>query len=151
MALARRKPAIAITRHDHEMLSRLADSYAARDAELADELYTELDRARIVGDGSARNVVRIGSALRFTSDAGEDRVVKLVLPGEADISAGKVSVMTPIGIALIGLSAGQSMDWTARDGRRHKLTVVSVEAPDVVVEPAARPMAVTGEQQASQS
>ena len=129
MALARRKPAISITRRDHETLTRLADSYAAHNADLAEELYTELDRARIVSDGQAgRSVVRIGSSLRFTTDAGEDRTVTLVLPGEADISAGKVSIMTPIGIALIGLSAGQSMDWAARDGHSHKLTVVSVEA-----------------------
>ncbi|MBS7544818.1 nucleoside diphosphate kinase regulator [Ancylobacter oerskovii] len=129
MAPARRKPAIAITRPDHETLTRLADSYASRNSGLAEELYTELDRARIVAAGPAgRNIVRIGSSLRFTTDAGEDRTVTLVLPGEADIAAGKVSVMTPIGIALIGLSSGQSMDWTARDGRSHKLTVISVEA-----------------------
>lgn len=59
----------------------------------------------------------------------------LVLPGEADIAAGKVSVMTPIGIALIGLSAGRSMNWTARDGRIHKLTVVSVEPGQATTPP----------------
>lgn len=68
----------------------------------------------------------MGSTLRFTSDLGEDRQVTLVFPGEADIAEGKVSVTTPIGAALIGLSAGQSIDWTARDGRVHRLTVESV-------------------------
>jgi regulator of nucleoside diphosphate kinase len=65
--------------------------------------------------------------LRFTTDAGEDRTVTLVFPGRADIAEGKVSVLTPIGVALIGLAVGQSIDWTARDGRTHRLTVRDVE------------------------
>lgn len=124
-----RKPAITTTRSDHERLSRLAESYLARNPQVAEELLAELDRARVVGDGRiAADVVRMGSTLRFTSDLGEDRQVTLVFPGEADIAEGKVSVLTPIGAALIGLSAGQSIDWTARDGRVHRLTVESVGA-----------------------
>ena len=124
-----RKPAITISRSDHEKLTRLAESIANRNPDVADELFAELDRARVVVDGQLRpDIVCIGSALRFTTDSGEDRQVTLVLPSEADIAAGKVSILTPIGIALIGLSAGQSIDWTARDGRRHRLTVESVEA-----------------------
>jgi regulator of nucleoside diphosphate kinase len=127
----RQKPAIAMTRSDHERLSHLADAFSARNPAVADQLFAELDRARVVADGRlAASVVRMGSTLRFTTDAGEDRTVTLVYPGEADIAEGKVSVLTPIGAALIGLSAGQSIDWTARDGRTHRLTVESVEAPD---------------------
>lgn len=127
--LARRKPAILVTRHDHEQLTKLADSYSNSQPDLAEELYTELDRARVVGNEKAgTGFVRIGSSFRFTTDGGDDRTVTLVLPGEADIAEGKVSVMTPIGVALIGLSAGQSMKWKARDGNAHTLTVVSVAA-----------------------
>ncbi|HET7411396.1 MAG TPA: nucleoside diphosphate kinase regulator [Pararhizobium sp.] len=123
-----RRPAITMTRSDHERLTRLADSFANRNAAVADQLFAELDRARIVADGQARaDIVRMGSTLRFTTDAGEDRVVTLVFPNEADIAEGKISVLTPIGAALIGLSAGQSIDWTARDGRVQRLTVESVE------------------------
>jgi regulator of nucleoside diphosphate kinase len=123
----RRKPAITMTHSDHARLSRLADSYSTRNQDVADQLFAELDRARLVADGSLRgDVVRMGSTLRFTTDAGEDRTVTLVFPGEADIAEGKVSVLTPIGAALIGLSAGQSIDWTARDGQTHRLTVESV-------------------------
>ena len=125
-----RKPSITITRSDQERLSRLAESYLARNPQVAEELLSELDRARVVEDCQiAADVVRMGSTLRFTSDLGEDRQVTLVFPGEADIAEGKISVLTPIGAALIGLSAGQSIDWTARDGRLHRLTVESVEAP----------------------
>ena len=133
-----RKPAIAMTRTDHDRLSRLAESYLSRNAEVAEELLAELDRARVVDDGRiGRDVVRMGSTLRFTSEVGEDRRVTLVFPGEADIAAGKVSILTPIGAALIGLSAGQSIDWTARDGRVHRLTVESVEPPGMQPEASA--------------
>jgi regulator of nucleoside diphosphate kinase len=125
-----RKPAISITRSDYERLSRLTQSNAVRNPDVADELLAELDRARVVEDGRiASGTVRMGSTLHFTSDLGEDMRVTLAFPGEADIAQGKISILTPIGAALIGLSAGQSIDWTARDGRIHRLKVESVEAP----------------------
>lgn len=128
----RRKPAITMTRSDHSSLSRLAESRAARDPDMPEQLLTELDRARVVEDRRiAADVVRMGSTLRFTTDAGEDRTVTLVFPGEADIARSKVSVLTPIGAALIGLSASQSIDWTSRDDRVHRLTVEHVEQNDV--------------------
>lgn len=124
----KRKPAIAMTRSDHERLSRLADSLARRNPGLADQLFAELDRARRVDESRlAPDIVRMGSHVRFASDLGEDRTVTLVFPGQADIAEGRISVMTPIGVALIGLAAGQSIDWTAPDGRLHRLTVMSVD------------------------
>lgn len=125
-----RKPAIALTRHDYERLSRLAEANVSRIPEVAEALLAELDRARTVDESRiAPDVVRMGSSVRFTSDLGEDRRVTLVFPGEADIAANKISILTPIGTALIGLSSGQSIDWTARDGRVHRLTVQEVEPP----------------------
>lgn len=125
------KPTITIAVSDHERLARLAESHASRLPEVADELMAELERARVVPDERlSADVVRMGSKIRFTSDLGENRQVTLVFPGDADIAQGKVSILTPIGAALIGLSKGQSIDWTARDGRVHRLTVAAVEAPD---------------------
>ncbi len=133
-----RKPAITVTRTDSERLWRLAESFAGRNPAVAEELLSELDRAKVVEDGRlAADVVRMGSSLRFTSDLGENRDVTLVFPGEADIAEGKVSILTPIGVALIGLSEGQSIDWTARDGRTHRLTVESVRPPAGLAAPAA--------------
>lgn len=122
-----RKPPIALTHSDHDALARLAESISGKNPALAELLFEELDRARVVADARLRpDVVRMGSTLRFTTDSGEDRTVTLVFPGEADIAEGKVSILTPIGAALIGLSAGQSIDWTARDGRTHRLVVEAV-------------------------
>ncbi|WP_299812345.1 nucleoside diphosphate kinase regulator [uncultured Roseibium sp.] len=126
-----RKPGITVTRSDHERLWLLAEAHASRDEDLAEVLLGELERARVVEDARiSANVVRMGSTLRFTSDLGEDRRVTLVFPGEADIAEGKVSILTPIGVALIGLSEGQSIDWEDRGGRIHRLTVQSVGVPD---------------------
>ncbi|MAN80094.1 MAG: nucleoside diphosphate kinase regulator [Rhodospirillaceae bacterium] len=121
------KPPITLARSDHDRLWGLAEGVSDRNPEVSSQLLAELDRAEIVPDERIdANVVRMGSTLRFTTDTGEDRTITLVFPSEADISAGKVSILTPIGAALIGLSAGQSIDWTARDGQAHRLTVESV-------------------------
>ncbi len=123
------KPAIVMTRSDHERLSRLGESHLSRNPEVAEKLLSELDRARVVDEARlGPDVVRMGSTLRFTSDLGEDRRATLVFPAEADIAEGKISILTPIGVALIGLSVGQSIDWTARDGQVHRLRVEQVEA-----------------------
>jgi regulator of nucleoside diphosphate kinase len=45
----------------------------------------------------------------------------------ADIAQGKISILTPIGVALLGLSEGQSIAWKTRDGREQRLTVLAVE------------------------
>jgi regulator of nucleoside diphosphate kinase len=53
----------------------------------------------------------------------------LVLPENADINAGKISVLTPVGAALIGLSPGQAMEWSGNDGKECLLTVLAVSRP----------------------
>jgi regulator of nucleoside diphosphate kinase len=105
---------------------------AARDRfpDVARELEAEMARASIA-DAAAipTSVVKMDSVVEFRSVAGQQRRVELVFPIDADIARGKVSILTPIGMALIGLSAGQSIQWTARNGTLHELTVVSVEQP----------------------
>ena len=125
-----RKPKIRISQSDHARLSALASTFAARNPEASDELLAELERARVVADGWVYSgTVRMGATVTFKPDSGDRKTVTLVYPGEADISAGKVSILTPIGTALIGLSAGQSIMWTARDGRQHELLVLGVSHP----------------------
>lgn len=126
----RRKPNIRISKTDHERLSTLANAVAARNPDVSDELLAELERARIVADGSiSADVIQMGSTVTFKPDTGEAKTVTLVFPGAADISEGKVSILTPIGTALIGLSTGQSILWNTRDGHRHELSVLAVSQP----------------------
>ena len=53
----------------------------------------------------------------------------LVYPVDADIAEGRISVMTPVGTALIGLRIGQSITWRDRANKRHMLTVLDVVQP----------------------
>lgn len=131
------KPPIAIARSEHAQLSGLADVLSRKNPGLADQFFTELARADIFPDEASRDVVRMGSTLDYRTDLGEQRTVTLVFPAEEDIAAGKVSVITPIGIALIGLSAGDTMDWRTRDGRVQRLTVTRLHQREPAVQAAA--------------
>ncbi len=123
-------PAITLGQADHAKLNALAMAGLERMPDLADRLLEELDRAKVVADGKVpESVVRMGSSVTYVTNAGQEQTVTLVYPADADIEAGRVSVMTPIGTALIGLKAGQSITWRDRSDKRHKLTVVSVLAP----------------------
>ena len=126
-AAAPRLPDIVIRAADEERLAAMATSLLDSKPELAEELLAELARARLV-DGAAlpADTVQMGTTLTYEAD-GRRRRVTLVYPPEADIAAGRVSVLTPIGAALLGLAEGQSIEWTARDGRKQRLTVVAVE------------------------
>lgn len=125
-----RLPAITIARSEFERLCNLADLLTDRDPPAAEQLSRELDRARVVDDARmAPGVVRIGSSVTFRIDEEPPQSVELVLPGDADIARQRISVLTPVGTALLGLSAGQAIAWTARDGRVRRLSVVSVAPP----------------------
>ncbi|MGW6779076.1 nucleoside diphosphate kinase regulator [Brucella pseudogrignonensis] len=123
----RKKPKIVVSDIDHERLTILAGNASEKLEEVAEELMQELDRAKVVPQKKLpADVVRMGSTVEFRSNDGHERKVTLVYPGEADIAQGKISILTPIGTALIGLTPGQSMSWTARDGKAHELSVISV-------------------------
>lgn len=122
------KPRIVVSDIDYKRLTDLAAAAHGRFRDVAEELLAEMDRAQVVSAAAVpANAVRMGSTVTFQSDTGQQRRVTLVFPAEADIAENKISVLTPIGAALIGLSTGQSITWIARDGRQHELTVLSVE------------------------
>jgi len=125
--LAINKPDIVISEADHARLSRLAEGLLERLPEVAGELLTEVERAKIVAaEALPRNVVAMGSSVEYATEEGQTRRVTLVYPDEADIAKDRISVLTPIGAALIGLGEGQSITWTTRDGRTRELRVLRV-------------------------
>lgn len=127
---AARRPSIVLSEDDHDILVGLAERGARGNPEAARLLMEEADRADLVP--AARlpaNVIALGSHVVFTDEAsGTTRSVQVVLPAEADIGQGRVSVLSLVGAGLIGLKAGQSIDWPTQDGRMRRLRVVSVEA-----------------------
>lgn len=122
-------PPITLATTDHNQLARLALAGTGHSSDAADDLLYELDRAQIVADPDVpADVVRMGSRVRFRTGRDERHVI-LTYPAEADIASRRVSVLTPVGTALIGLRAGQSITFRTRDGRPQMLTVLAVLPP----------------------
>lgn len=92
------------------------------------DLADELDRAIVVpSDRIPRDVVTMNSRLIYADEsAGTRREVELVFPNEADPLTGRVSVLAPVGCALLGLRVGQSIDWNLPNGHVHRLRVERV-------------------------
>jgi regulator of nucleoside diphosphate kinase len=122
------RPRIVISSTDHARLMALADAAEKSTPAIAEYLTDELTRAEIVADEQCgANVVRMGSTVTYRDEAaGRTRTVTLVYPHAADIEQNRISILTPIGAALIGLSPSQSITWPAPDGREGSLTVLSV-------------------------
>jgi regulator of nucleoside diphosphate kinase len=106
----------------------IADRAVVQNVPIAEYLLEELSRAFIVPDGTcANNVVRIGSRVTYREEAtSRIRRVTLSYPRDANIEQNRISVLTPIGAALIGLSVAQTIEWPAPDGRTQAITVLDV-------------------------
>lgn len=122
-----RSTTLIVSSAEYERLTDLANVSMERLPEVAQELLDELERAQIVDDKDVpKDVVRMGATVTFKSDDGHVRTLKLVYPADESLDEHRISVMTPVGAALIGLGTGQSISWTARDGKHHRLTVTKV-------------------------
>ena len=122
-----RSTTLIVSDAEYERLTDLANASMERLPAVAQELLDELERAQIVGDKDVpKDVVRMGSTVTFKSDDGHTRTLKLVYPADESLDDHRISIMTPVGAALIGLGTGQSISWTARDGKHHRLTVTKV-------------------------
>lgn len=131
MSAPARKPAIHLSERDYDMIAGLALSMEGRDPELATLILNEIDRARVcTPEALPADVVSIGTEVEFEDEASDvRRCVTLVVPQEADIEQGRISIMTSVGAGLIGMRAGQEIDWPYPDGRPRTLRVVSVRQP----------------------
>jgi regulator of nucleoside diphosphate kinase len=121
------RPKIMLSAEDHERLSVLAHAARHQLPDLAADLTDEIGRAHVLAKGERpENVVCMNSEVVFRDDTiGKTRAVILVYPEEADILKGKISVMTPVGTALIGLPVGHSINWETPNGDLRRLTVLS--------------------------
>ncbi len=121
---------IRITAQDMERLRELIEDATRGDPRKALELkglVAELDRAIVVEDGDIpKDVVRMNSEAHLVDlDTDEEIVCRLVFPGEADIAEMRVSVLAPIGTAILGYRTGDTFEWQVPSGRR-RLKIVSV-------------------------
>lgn len=127
----KRNPKVVINSDDLTHLEGLADGMMRRQPALADRLFDEISRARIVASAKMpKNVVSMGSVVTYRDETtGQEKSVTLVYPEEADITQLRVSVMTPIGVALLGLAEGASFYWDTRENQRRMLTIIRVVKP----------------------
>jgi regulator of nucleoside diphosphate kinase len=127
-SVSRKTAAITLDTAQADQLEALAAGALRRSPALADRLLGEIARARIVEtERLPRDVVALGREVTYRDETtGREQTVTLVLPQQADIAQGRASILTPIGVALIGLREGSSFTWDARDGQTRRLTVVRV-------------------------
>ena len=91
-------------------------------------LRAELERAIVVPpDALPSGVVGMYSQVRYRDEhTGVSRQIQIVLPEDADLQQGKVSVLAPVGAALLGVETGQVIDWTFPAGEIRRLRVEEV-------------------------
>lgn len=114
---------IFITDYDAERLNQLINDPSRleqRQHQYLDSLRAELAKAQVVPSREIpRDVVTMNSRFILVDlDTKEEEEYTLVFPSDADISESKVSVMAPIGTAIIGYSVGSTITWNVPDGKR---------------------------------
>ena len=129
-------PRIVLSKADSDRLIDLALAASGSMPAIADALIDEVNRADVVAPHRLpADAVAMHSVVDYRDDTtGRVRTVQIVYPQDADISVDRVSILTPIGVALIGLSGGQSTVWRGRDGLKRRLTVLRVSQDEASVE-----------------
>ena len=106
---------------------------SSRDRGHLSQLQSELERAVVLAaDEVPAGVVTIDSLVRVVDlDSGQRSVLTLVLPHEADIAERRISVLAPMGTALLGFRAGDDVEWVMPGGTR-RLHIEHVMQPSQV-------------------
>jgi regulator of nucleoside diphosphate kinase len=117
-----------ISKPDYLQLIKLIEQH---DTPAAEALDIELGRADIVQSVEIPNdAVMMGSTVTFTDlDSNEERTITLVYPNEADVAQMRISILSPVGSALIGLRIGGEIDWPVPLGKVRRLKVIAVQQP----------------------
>lgn len=123
------KDDIYISKEDYDRLRRLVDGRRAgdyRDTEYLNTLDVELERAEVVGSGEIpRGVVTMNSEIHLKDlDTGEVKTYRLVYPAQVQ-DDNSISVLAPIGTAMLGYRVGDIIEWRVPKGLR-RLKVLKV-------------------------
>src|SRR5574340_380228 len=118
-----KKRSIYITESDMNRLQGLLESgsrFGYRDKKHLMELEDELNRARVVpAKDIPGDVITMNSKVRLKDlDSGEEMTYSLVFPGDANVAEDRISILAPIGTALIGYRVGGTIEWKVPGGLR---------------------------------
>lgn len=122
------KPPIVISSLDLERIEALLERMPPTQAAQYQALRGELDRADVLEPADIpADVVTMNSVVTFKDDdSGDELTISLVYPAGAGVP-GTVSILAPVGSALLGLKVGQPIEWPTPDGRRRQLRVLEIE------------------------
>jgi regulator of nucleoside diphosphate kinase len=122
-----KRPGIILTSLDFDRLEAILDALPAETFPGKTELRGELDRAEIVEPQDVPpDVVTMNSKVRFVLESGEEFCLTLVYPQDIDGSTERISILAPVGSALLGLSAGAQIEWPKPGGGVMKVRLVEV-------------------------
>ena len=149
-AAIREKGAIYVTPPDMERLTSLLEArrwQGREDGRTLEVLEEELDRAVVVdAEHLPPDVVTLDSRVQLIDlDSGEELLFAVVLPSRANADEGRISVLAPLGMAVLGYRSGDVIEWDVPGGRR-RLRVTHVH-----YQPEAAARRSTGESAAAQS
>ncbi len=121
------KPPITVSRSDLARIEALLERLPAAEAANLDALRVELDRADVVEPAAMpADTVTMNSTVTFEDEGnGEKLTLTLVYPAAAGVP-GTVSILAPVGSALLGLARGQQIDWPVPDGHKRRLRVLEI-------------------------
>ncbi|MCB1675195.1 MAG: nucleoside diphosphate kinase regulator [Halioglobus sp.] len=121
------QPKIIMTSLDMDRLEALIDSLPKTPFPGKAELLAEIDRADVVESRDVPpDVVTMNSKVRFALESGEEFCLTLVYPKDMDGSADRISILAPVGSALLGLSTGDYIEWPKPGGGMLKVRIVEV-------------------------
>lgn len=125
------RPPIHLLASESDMVAGLALQVEHRSPVVAAMLLEEIERAELhEPDTLPDAAVTLGAELDFIDEkTNQLRTAQLVLPAEANIALGRISILTPMGAALYGLMAGQSIDWPDLDGNERRIKILRVKQP----------------------
>jgi len=117
---------ILLTHEDYLKLSQLVRTNTSKGAAALEE---EISRAQVVPQTEiAADIITMNSSVRFLDEeTGKESSVTLVYPQDANLTESKISILAPIGVALIGLKVGQSIDWPLPNGSVKAIRVLAVD------------------------
>ena len=120
-------PPIVMSRLDYDRLEALLEGAGERGVDTS-SLEAEMTRAEVVEPSQMpADVISMNSTARFRDeDTGEERELTLVYPRDANADTGHVSILAPVGSALLGLRVGQSIHWPLPGNRTATLRVLSI-------------------------
>lgn len=123
-------PPIRILRNDLEKLENLLDHLHRAYARVSLFLENEVMRADVVERQTRQPFVQLGSWVAFRDEEGVNHAGTLHLPEERqEVPKDGISILTPVGAALLGLSRGQTITYETIDRRSKQLTVLDLQAP----------------------